>query len=181
MLTPVLGENPWRCSDASVDRPTCLRFPESDGAPTYTVSTIGLAFEAENEGLCGVLGVNLAVMLSLPIGSDAVSTVHLPECTTHVPSTIEPLRKVTVPIADEGDTVALNTTGDEAVTLLAGFALNASEVAIGETVTTEAIETDGALLASPSYRATTACVPTPNAFVATVQVPPDREQPPTAV
>ena len=46
----------------------------------------------------------------VPPGNEEVLNVQFPELSVQVPSTVEPFLKVTVPVAADGDTVAVKVT-----------------------------------------------------------------------
>src|SRR5689334_6842520 len=101
----------------------------------------------------------------------AVVKVAIPPASVPVPSVVAPSLNVTVPVAAEGETVAVNVTGTPAP---AGFSDEVSEVVVAAwlTVCATAAEVLAALLLSPPYTAVCECVPTVSVVVEKLAVPP---------
>ena len=90
----------------------------------------------------------IATMECVPAASEDVENVAVPLDNVPVPSVADPSLKVTVPVADEGDTVAVKVTDAPKV----GVALDADSdvvVACCCTFTVLAVDVDDILFVSP--------------------------------
>ncbi|HUY06915.1 MAG TPA: hypothetical protein VMU99_06620 [Acidimicrobiales bacterium] len=104
------------------------------GMLTKTNSTCGFEVaEVYFDESCA-FGWYEARMVSVPPGSDVVVKAHRPELSLQEPSTVEPFLKVTVPLAVEGETSALNLTELVKAEVRAGIAKSETEVTIRVTV-----------------------------------------------
>ena len=152
MVTPVEGAKPLIFSEARAETPSCFTLPEFAGAPptlvvlevlddraipekpTPPLPTLTLTrFDWDGPNWVGlkIVSANDAPITFTPIGSAEVDIEHADDVTIHEPITVEPVVKVTLPVATVGLNVAVSVTWAPCVTEVLGPTRRTIEVGAG--------------------------------------------------